>query len=107
MISYGSRCSRIDQVKYVEDSREKILSDMICLGRPYHLKFLRLSSTNFTWSFREYLDPYTVICCYVDLKSLTYFKPISHFCTLRERQKKIIFLMFSGGIEMEHWFKMG
>ena len=28
------------------------------LSRPYHFKFLRLSSTNFNWSIFEYLDPY-------------------------------------------------
>ena len=29
----------MDQVKFVQDSLWKIWSDMVCLGRPYHLKF--------------------------------------------------------------------
>ena len=28
---YGSRCSRMDQVKFMEDSLQKIWSDMVCL----------------------------------------------------------------------------
>ena len=33
-------------------------SDIVCLSRPYHCKFLkRLSSTNLTWSFLECLVP--------------------------------------------------
>ena len=43
----------MDQVKFVEDSLQKIWSDIVCLGR--------LSSTNFTWSILEYLDPNDVI----------------------------------------------
>ena len=32
---------------------------MVYLGRPYHFKFFkRLSSTNFTWSILEHLDPF-------------------------------------------------
>ena len=43
---YGSRYSKIDQVKFVEDSLQKNWSDMVCLGRsslgrPYHFKFFK------------------------------------------------------------------
>ena len=58
-LRYGSRYSKIDQFKFVEDSLLKNLSDMVCLSRPCHFKFFkRLSSTNFTRSILEYLDPY-------------------------------------------------
>ena len=39
--TYGSRYSRMDQVKFVKDSLQKIWSDMFCLGRPYHFKFFK------------------------------------------------------------------
>ena len=38
---YESRYSRMDQVKFVEDSLQKIGSDMVCLSRPYHFKFFK------------------------------------------------------------------
>ena len=40
-MSFGSRYSRMDQVKFVEDSLKKIWSDFVCLGRPYHFKFYK------------------------------------------------------------------
>ena len=36
--TYGTKYSRMDQVKFVEDSLYKIWSDVVCLGRPYHFK---------------------------------------------------------------------
>ena len=33
--------SRMDQVKFVEDSLQKIWSDIVCLGRPYHFKVFK------------------------------------------------------------------
>ena len=33
--------SRVNQVKFAEDSILKIWSDMICLSRPYHVKFFK------------------------------------------------------------------
>ena len=38
---------------------------------------------------------------------LTHFRPMFHFYTPWKHQKTGGFLMFSGGIEMEHWLKMG
>ena len=38
---FGSRYSRMDQVKYAEDSLLKIRSDTVCLGRPYHFRFFK------------------------------------------------------------------
>ena len=35
------------------------------------------------------------------------FKPMFHFCIPWKYQKTGGFLMFSGGIEVEHWLKMG
>ena len=40
-------------------------------------------------------------------KSLTHFQPMFHFYTPWKQQKTGGFLMFSGGIEVEHWLKMG
>ena len=40
-------------------------------------------------------------------KLLTYFQPIFHFYTPWKHQKASGFRMFSGGIEVEHWLKMG
>ena len=37
----GSRYSRMDQVKFVEDNLSKISSDMVRLRRPYHFKFFK------------------------------------------------------------------
>ena len=34
-ISYETKYSRVDQVKFVEDSFKKIWRDMVCLSRPY------------------------------------------------------------------------
>ena len=35
------------------------------------------------------------------------FKPIFRFYTPWKRQKTSVFLIFSGGIEIEYWFEMG
>ena len=43
-VTFGARYSRIDQVKFVEDSLYNIWIDMVCL--------------NFTWFILEYLDPF-------------------------------------------------
>ena len=37
-IWYGKKYSRMDQVKFEEDSFLKIWSDMVCLSRPYHFR---------------------------------------------------------------------
>ena len=39
--------------------------------------------------------------------SLTHFQPMFHFYTIWKHQKTSGFLIFSGGIEVEHWLKMG
>ena len=36
-----SRYLRIDQVKFVEDSFQKIWSDMVYIGRPYYFKIIK------------------------------------------------------------------
>ena len=36
---------------------------------------------------------------------LTYFSPKFHFCPLFQSEKTFAFLMFSGGMKMEHWLK--
>ena len=36
-----TKYSRMDQVKFVEDSVLKMWIDMVCLSRPYHFKFLK------------------------------------------------------------------
>ena len=38
---------------------------------------------------------------------LTYFSPRFHYYTPRKRSENFGFLTFSGGIEMDHWAKMG
>ena len=40
-------------------------------------------------------------------KALTHSQPIFHFYSPWKQQKTGGFLMFSGGIEVEHWLKMG
>ena len=40
-------------------------------------------------------------------ESLTHFSPVLHFYTPWKHQKTKGFQMFSGGIEMWHWTKMG
>ena len=37
----GSRYSRIDPVKFVENSLLKNWTDMVCLGRSYHFKYFK------------------------------------------------------------------
>ena len=39
--------------------------------------------------------------------NFNYFQPMFHFYTPWKYQKTAGFLMFSGGIEVEHWLKMG
>ena len=38
---FRSRYSRMVQVKFVEDNLQKILSDMVCSGRPYRFSFFK------------------------------------------------------------------
>ena len=38
---------------------------------------------------------------------LTHFRPMFHFYTPWKRQKTFSFSVVSGGIEIEHWTKMG
>ena len=38
--------------------------------------------------------------------NLTHFQPVFHFYAPWKHQKTSGFLMFSGGIEIEHWLKM-
>ena len=58
------------------------------------------------------LSPWVEMCdiqvsiSYFD-QILTHFRPMFHFYTPWKHQKTGGFLMFSGGIEMEHWLKMG
>ena len=42
-----------------------------------------------------------------EFKNLTHFSPMLHFYTPWKRQKTFDFLMFSGGIEIGHWDKIG
>ena len=37
----GSSYSRMDQVKFVENSLWNIWTDMVCVGRPYHVKYFK------------------------------------------------------------------
>ena len=39
ILIYATVYSRMDQVKFVENSLQKNWSDMVCLNRPYHIKF--------------------------------------------------------------------
>ena len=41
IVLYGSRYSRLDQVKFVEDSLLKTWSDMVCQSKPYHFEFFK------------------------------------------------------------------
>ena len=58
------------------------------------------------------LSPWVGMCdiqvsiSYFD-QTLTHLQPMFHFYTLCKHQKTGGFFMFSGGIEMENWLKMG
>ena len=39
--------------------------------------------------------------------TLTHFQTMFHFYTSLKNHKTLGFLTFSGGIEVEHWLKMG
>ena len=39
--TFGTKFSRMDEVKFVGDSLKKIWSDMVCLNRTYHFKFFK------------------------------------------------------------------
>ena len=41
MLSNGTEYSRLDQVRFVEDSLQKIWRDMVCLSRRYPFKFFK------------------------------------------------------------------
>ena len=60
---YGTKYSRMDQVKFVEDSLYKISKDIVCFKQtiPFQIS-QRLSSTNFTWFILEYFVSYKPIC---------------------------------------------
>ena len=56
-VIYETNYSRMDQVKFVEDSLYKKLKENGLLKQTVLLQtFYRLSSTNFTWSILEYFD---------------------------------------------------
>ena len=56
---FESKYSRMDEVKFVKDSLLKNLNGYGLLKQAITLQFfLRLSSTNFTWSILEYFVPY-------------------------------------------------
>ena len=40
----------MDQVKLVEDSLQKIRSDMVCLNKPYHFKVLKAAFHKFCFA---------------------------------------------------------
>ena len=47
-----------------------------------------------------------LLCCRI-IKTLTHFQTTFHFYTPGKHQRTVGFLMFSRGIEVEHWLKMG
>ena len=53
-VTNGTKYSRVDQVKFVEDSIWKIWRDMIFLSRPYPFKFLKAAFHKFCLSALEY-----------------------------------------------------
>ena len=66
------------------------------LKSPYFLLKFKLKS-----SFKVCSCEIESISCY----KLAHFQP--HFCTSIKLQKAFSFLIFPGGIEVEHWLKMG
>ena len=64
-VIYETNYSRMDQVKFVEDSHYKKLKENGLLKQTVLLQtFYSLSSTNFTWSILEYFDgsEYLILC---------------------------------------------
>ena len=53
---------------------------------------IKLKQANFMWQANT---------------TLNHFQPMFHFYTPRKHQKTSGFLIFSGGIEVEHWLKLG
>ena len=58
-------------------------------------------------SFIEFHGMRNTHCSQVKFSFLIHFSPVPHFYTPWKLQKTKGFLMFSGGIEIRHWAKMG
>ena len=91
---YETKYSRMDQVKFVEDSLRKILSDVVCLGRPYHFRFFKgclpkilLGPFLNTWSHMTHFEQWT--------KFLTFWFKFIKFCRIliTDVDKEILVLM--------------
>ena len=50
---------------------------------------------------------FCISCTVADARKISPFSPMFHFYTPWKHQKTSSFLIFSGGIEVEHWLKMG
>ena len=61
--TFGTEYSRMNQVRFVEDSLYKIWRGMVCIKHTIPLQiFKRLSSTNFVWSIvLEYFFPFDLM----------------------------------------------
>ena len=56
----------------------------------------------YNWLYLNIYIYFFVFSCW-----LTHFHPIFHFYSPWKHEQASSFLMFSGGIEVEHWLKMG
>ena len=69
---FGTKYSRMDQVKFVKDSLQKIWKDMVCLNR--------FSSTNFTLSILEYFVSFVIFIVHLtNICSITAFTKVTGF----------------------------
>ena len=79
---FGTKYSRMDQVKFLKDSLQKIWKDMVCLNR--------FSSTNFTLSILEYFVSFVIFIVHLtNICSITAFTKVTEFfCLLSTLNKK-------------------
>ena len=70
------------------------------INHEYTKKLKKVNLKNFLLLLSQFL-------CKLIMLSLTHFQPMFHFDTPWKHLKTWSFLMVSGGIELEHWLKMG
>ena len=66
-----------------------------------------LKESGYFFGIRNVLQLNVRDCLQISSLRFTHFSPMFHFLTPWKRQKIFGLLTFSGGIEMEHWAKMG
>ena len=99
-----NNCIRISRVFKTENSwvKHETFWSFNCTTENHNAEHENRDECNFLKTF----NGRKVVKCLLDLELLIYFQPMSHFYTPLKNIRKG-FLMFSGGVEGEHWLKMG